>query len=127
MTAQNVIEGQCESVTGPSPGPYLREMKSRTPTQFTRVEVLMRDGVAPSVQLFEQLPPPVVPEVVGIDPHPELDAEAVEIGTNRPGVRVAPVQAAVQTKFRTQHGLEYHRGNCPYQVVHALGVEVPAE
>src|SRR5437867_4178397 len=82
VRAHHPVERLAKGVTRGTPSPDFLERNGRFPTEASRIEVLVCDGVPPFVQFFEEHPSLLVPDIVRDNDRPELHSQTVEIGAD---------------------------------------------
>ncbi|MGH7173721.1 MAG: hypothetical protein ACRELG_25850 [Gemmataceae bacterium] len=87
---------------------------------------MMGNGVSPVDQLLKQFAAAFVPRVHDIRLCPKIDSQAVEIGTDGTGMRIASIEAPIPHKLRPQQTFKLHRDDCDKEI-NALGMQIPTE
>lgn len=103
-----------------------RQMKRGTTAGCYKIEVLMSNRVSPVNQFLKQFAPALVSRVQGVDFPPKINAQSVEIGTDRTGVRIAFGEAAIPNKLDARKYSELSWDHAK-DMVDAFGMKVPTK
>src|SRR5262249_15058204 len=120
------IEIASQPIGSAPPSPNAYQMEGRNSSGSQGIEVLMGNGVSPVHQLLKDFTPTLVPGIQSIDLCPEVNSQAIEVGTKRAGMRIAAVQASIPNQVGAEEHAKLGRYDCK-NVIDAFRMKVPTE
>jgi len=79
VVPKDSVKPVAKTVQGTSPPPHLRKMQDGIRPEPGGIEVIVSDCVPPHHQFVEQIPPPAVVRMNGVDILPKREAKPPEI------------------------------------------------
>lgn len=126
MPARHLVQGPGQLVARPPPAVDIVEPQRGAAPQLRGIEVLVRNGVSPVVELFESLLSLLASPIERLHPVPDREAESPKVRTDVAGIGVASVEFAIAHELPSNHVLQ-RNWNPLNDVLYALGVQVAAK
>jgi len=96
-------------------------------TERSKVKVLMSNGVAPIVEIFQVTDAAVVPAALCSYSIPKYQAKTVVVGTNVAWIRIPSVEFSMKCEFSAENDTQGQWSDGTSNVVNGFGVQISAE